>query len=229
MFLFMLIVGTPAAILTNAVLTLTRRLVATRHDKTANEEPWSDRLYSAAKRATLSWCAVTAFAVVAYGVFGLWDILYLTGWEQFFLLCGIPAAAFAWGMEKPRIYRDGLERDRNGRYDAWVVLSFLMFLVFAPTFAIMRTIAPFRTDSYGDGRRMEIASKEWNSRRFRLAQPLASALIAASDASWPSASKAMVTLSGRSPSTSFPSSQTLVTGMSISSILVKALSSRVMR
>ena len=175
--LFMLIVATPAVILAIAVLTLTCRLVATRHDKAENAGPWSDRLYSAAKRATLSWCAVTAFTVVAYGVLGLWDIWYLTGWEQFFILCAIPAVAFVWGLARPRMYWDGLERDRNGRYGAWVVLSFLMFLVFAPTFAIMRTILPFRTDSYRDGRRMEITSEEWNSRRFRLAQPVASALI----------------------------------------------------
>lgn len=171
------IIATPAVILAIAVLTLTCRLVATRHDKAENAEPWTDRLYSAAKRATLSWCAVTAFAVVAYGVFGFWDIWYLTGWEQFFILCSIPAAAFAWGMARPRIYRDGLERNRNGRYGACVVLSFLMFLVFAPTFAIMRTILPFRTDSYRDGWPMEITSGEWSSRRFRLAQPVASALI----------------------------------------------------
>lgn len=175
--LWMLIFVVPPLALAIGVLTLACRLFATRHDKATEAGPWSDRLYSGAKRATLAWCAVTLFAIVAYGVFGLWDIYYLTGWEQFFILCAVPFAAFVWGIAKPRVYVDGKERDKNGRYGAWVALAFLMFLVFTPTFGIMRTIAPFRTDSYRDHSRIEIKSEEWSWLRFRIAQPLASALI----------------------------------------------------
>ena len=152
------------------VIMLVYRLVDTRNDgrvaKGKSAPPWSDGLYSAAKRATLAWAVEIAFCIVAYAGIGFNDIRSLPGQCHFWLMVAIPIAAFVWGLVKPRIYTDGVKRDRDVRYDAWIVLAFLLFFVFAPVFWVTRTIAPFRNVDRESGR-IEMRADAWDAWRFR--------------------------------------------------------------
>ncbi len=100
-------------------------LFATRNDgrvgKGGSATSWSDNLYSAAKRATFAWVAVTLFCVVAYGILGFSGAAFLPWSGHFWMLVAVPVLAFAWGLHRPRIYADGVDRERNGMGDVTFV------------------------------------------------------------------------------------------------------------
>ncbi|MCR5414063.1 MAG: hypothetical protein K6F50_04970 [Kiritimatiellae bacterium] len=146
-------------------------LFATRNDgrvgKGGSATPWSDNLYSAAKRATFAWVAVTLFCVVAYGILGFSGAVFLPWSGHFWMLVAVPVLAFAWGLLRPRIYADGVDRERNGRGDAWIVLSFLLLLVFLPVFFVTRGIVPFKHVDKDTGM-IQVRSDKWDDEKFSM-------------------------------------------------------------
>ena len=130
--------------------------------------PWSCRLYSASKRATLAWVAEMAFCVVAYAGFGFYDARWLPANYHYFLMVAISIAAFVWGFVWPRTYTDGAERVKNGRALSWTVLTILLFFVFSVVFLVSRIIVPFRNVESGSNT-IEICAAKWNPWEFRMA------------------------------------------------------------
>lgn len=154
---------------------LVYKLFKTRYDGRVSSgeivTPWSSRIYSAAKRATLAWTAVMLFCVVA--VIGVGDARLLPGYGDHWLMVAVPVAAFVWGLAKPRVYTDGFERDKNGRYGAWLMLSIVLFFVFMPFWGTMQMIAWYRS---ADRSVVEIHAEEWSYWRFRMS-PVAPKMI----------------------------------------------------
>lgn len=164
---FVMLVAIPLSALGRVV-----HLFRTRHDKCADAgeevEPWSSRLYSASKRATLAWAAEIAFCLVVYLGIGWYDSQWLPEEYHFGMLCIIPIVAFAWGVARPRAYKDGVERAQNGRCLAWLALAILLFPIFAVTFGVSRPIAPFLHRERGRKEQI-IRADKWSAWKFRMA------------------------------------------------------------
>ena len=164
---FVILVAIPLSALGRVV-----HLFRTRHDKCSNDgeeaEPWSSRLYSASKRATLAWAVEIAFCIVVYLGIGWYDSQWLPEECHFWILCAIPISAFACGFARPRVYKDGVERVQNRRGVAWLALAVLLFPIFAMTFGISRQIAPF-LHRERDCRELTIRADKWSAWKFRMA------------------------------------------------------------
>ena len=165
-----------AAIPISAVLAIFRvvRLFRTRNDKCVNDgevaRPWSSRLYSASKRATLAWAAEIAFSIVVYLGIGWHDSQWLPARYHFCLMVVVPAAMFAWGFVKPRVYEDGLERVKNARGTSWLTLAILLFPVFSATFALSHCLAPLlHMESVKKEKDIVICAEKWSAWKFRMA------------------------------------------------------------
>ena len=165
-----------SAIPISAILSifLVVRLFRTRNDKCANDgelvRPWSSRLYSASKRATLAWAAEITFSIVVYLGLGWHDSQGLPARYHFCLMVAVPIAMFAWGFVWPRVYEDGMERVKNARGPTWLSLAILLFPVFSATFALSHCLAPLlHMESVKREKDIVICADKWSSWKFRMA------------------------------------------------------------
>ena len=165
-----------AAIPISAVLSIFRvvRLFRTRNDKCANDgevvRPWSSRLYSASKRATLAWAAEITFSIVVYLGLGWHNSQGLPARYHLCLMVAVPIAMFAWGFVRPRVYEDGMERVKNARGPTWLSLAILLFPVFSATFALSHCLAPLLPmESVKREKDIVICADKWSSWKFRMA------------------------------------------------------------
>lgn len=141
--------------------------------------PWSCRLYSAAKRATLAWCAAISLCVATFVFACISGSCLLPGSVLYWGLAAVPVAVFVWGYARPRMYVDGADRVANGRRKAWTGLAGLLFLVFSFAFvfsqSVARNLVAWRSVDYGNGV-MDIHAAEWSAGKFWVA-PVASEMI----------------------------------------------------
>ncbi len=157
-----------------ATLVLVVRLCRTIGDgrvaKGETAGPWSCRLYSAAKRMTLVWVSEIIFCVAVFVGLGYYDSSFLPVRYHYWLMLALPVVAFTWGIMKPRVYSDGLERVKNGRIGAWITLAILLFPIFTIVFFISRPIAPY-LHRIGNPQSSEIVIRapEWTAWTFRMA------------------------------------------------------------
>ena len=150
------------------IICLCRTIGDGRSAASETASPWSCRLYSASKRATLAWVAEMAFCAVTYAGFGFYDVRWLPANCHYFLMVAIGIAAFVWGFVLPRTYTDGAERVKNGRARSWTALAILLFFVFSVVFLVSRIIVPFRNVESGSNM-IEIRAAKWNPWEFRMA------------------------------------------------------------
>ena len=157
-------------VITIHVVKMVVKLFATRNEppKGGDAPPWSDRLYSAAKRASLTWTAEILFCLVAYAGIGFFDTRLVPGKFHYWIMVTVPSVAFAWGVIGPRRYEDGIDRVKNGRRRAWVSLAIFLFFLFTPVFFITR--APMRIWFNANPETIEISASGWNCWRFRNAR-----------------------------------------------------------
>ena len=165
-----------SAIPISAILSifLVVRLFRTRNGKCANDgelvRPWSSRLYSASKRATLAWAAEITFSIVVYLGLGWHNSQGLPARYHFCLMVAVPIAMFAWGFVWPRVYEDGMERVKNARGPTWLSLAILLFPVFSATFALSHCLAPLlHMESVKREKDIVICADKWSSWKFRMA------------------------------------------------------------
>ena len=152
------------------VVRLCRTIGDGRVAKGETAGPWSRRLYSAAKRTTLVWVSEIVFCVVAFLGLGYYDSSFLPGRYHYWLMLALPVVAFTWGIMKPRVYSDGVERVKNGRIGAWITLAILLFPIFTVVFFISRPIAPYlHRIGTPQSSEMVIRAPEWNAWTFRMA------------------------------------------------------------
>ena len=152
------------------VVRLCRTIGDGRVAKGETAGPWSCRLYSAAKRMTLVWVSEIIFCVAVFVGLGYYDSSFLPVRYHYWLMLALPVVAFTWGIMKPRVYSDGLERVKNGRIGAWITLAILLFPIFTIVFFISRPIPPY-LHRIGNPQSSEIVIRapEWTAWTFRMA------------------------------------------------------------
>ena len=151
------------------VVRLCRTIGDWRVTKGEVAEPWSSRLYSAAKRMALVWVSEIAFCVVVFVGLGYYDSSFLPGRYHYWLMLALPVVAFTWGVMNPRVYSDGAERVKNGRVGAWITLAILLFPMFTIVFFISRPIAPYLHRIVNPkNSEIVIRAPEWSAWKFRM-------------------------------------------------------------
>lgn len=116
------------------------------------------------------WVSEIIFCVVIFVGLGYYDSSFLPMRYYYWLMLALPVVAFTWGIMKPRVYSDGVERVKNGRIGAWITLAILLFPMFTIIFFISRPIAPY-LHRIGNPQSSEIVIRatEWNAWKFRMA------------------------------------------------------------
>ena len=171
MLMLLVVLGCFIAIVLVALLNMIH-LFRTCNGKCADDDGearlWSNRLYSASKRAALAWTAEILFCAVVYIGFGWYDEQCLPEQYYLWIMVALPIASFAWGLARPRVYKDGAEREKNGRGQAWFTLAVLLFPIFIVTFAVSHSVA---TCLHGrrDVKERIIRADEWSAWKFRMA------------------------------------------------------------
>ena len=103
--------------------------------------PFVDRLHSALKRMACCWAAGIAACAAGGVVLGFVETGFIPGARHFLMMTGAAMAAFVWGLVRPRVYPDGVDRVACGRRLAWGLLAFYLFIVFVAAFGTMNTVS----------------------------------------------------------------------------------------
>ena len=174
-----LLLGVPLAILVALYLVSPQRW--RKASVPADALPFRNRVFSALKRAALAWvwgmlALLLASAALAELPFPVpFSIL---GWS-------VPVAvvlAALWGMLRPRIYEDRVDRARNGARIGWVLLVICLPFVYLPACLFSSALA--RNGFGGLGLRRDekpkayhITAERYSAAKFAFASPVSEKMI----------------------------------------------------